>query len=278
MPTTRLNDLEQEIVILFAVWDMLFGLVNRSIFFTDFLDKGEVRFNGDEHETLFAILLVDFLSLPTDGLFNLHAPSTNMKADRNYLFYLRRCTESPELGTNVSTLKKVTDDFVDWLAEEIVVQNIWLPSVDIQVSLKAERVVILKLCGNAAKHGFARLSADIGKTQKLLEEHGHALAEGKSIIAHRELSNWLLNDGPLNYMAPVAAEHLNNLRWALYEYLRPVFDEHAYLFDGKHYAYRYPSGLNTLIVKEFYWELMNSVIHEPYFPRFKIAQNLRNIM
>lgn len=278
MPSVPLTKLEQEIVILYAVWDMIYGMVNRSMFKIDFLSSGELHFTSNESQELFAILLADFLSLPSDGLFGLPRPVAPIeRVDKTFLFYLKKICKSPSLEGNPANLMQTVDLFSQWLNTETVIENVWLPTVEIEVTLKIQRITLLELCGNAAKHGFARLSGDIGVTEQILRNHGHNLTDGKSFHAHAELTQWFEQEGPLNFLAPVVAEHLNDLRWALYEYLKPVFQKYAYKSEGRYFRYHYPADCNLPLIREFYWTLMNEVIREPFFPRFILGEHVRNI-
>lgn len=278
MQNAPFNLLEQEIVVLAAVWDMISGLVNNNNFTQEFLPHGELHFKSCEHQILFSILLVDFLSLPQEGLFDLPRPSGAQKhLDSTFLYLLLAICKDPQLGEAHKELVDAVSAFDDWLKAETVVQNVWLPSVNVQVELNVRRILILRTSGNASKHGFARLGYDVGLTEKLLKDHGHQITEGQSFLAHTELSNWFINEGPLNYLAPVAAEHLNNIRWAIYGYLKPVFARYAYTEDGRHFKYKYPEDCTAVLAKEYYWELMNSIIRKPYFPRFTIGEIHRRI-
>jgi hypothetical protein len=279
MPNEPLTKLEQEVVVLYAVWDMIFGMVNRSMFKTDFLPAGELHFRSHESQSLFAILIADFLSLPSEGIFGLPRPVVpSERIDRTFLFYLKKISLSPCLEGNAASLMQTVDLFAHWLNAKTVIPNIWLPTLEIEVTLQIHRITLLELCGNAAKHGFARLSGDVGLTEQLLKNHGHNLSDGKSFHAHAELTEWLAQEGPLNYLAPVVAEHLNNIRWALYEYLTPVFQKYAYSNDGRHFRFHFPVDCNLSLVREFYWSLMNEVIREPFFPRFTLNEHVRNIL
>jgi len=85
------------------------------------------------------------------------------------------------------------------------------------------------------------------------------------------------HDDILNYHASTVAEHLNNIRWGIYAYLRPEFERSIVWLSREppHYRYNYPPELSSEFAKHCYWELMNEVRREPYMRRFKVTKWLK---
>lgn len=72
------------------------------------------------------------------------------------------------------------------------------------------------------------------------------------------------------------AEFLNNIRWSIYDYLRPECvrayrrkdDELLYTFDV-------PATVADGLPRGMYWRLMHVTRQEPCFPRFVVAASLK---
>lgn len=81
-----------------------------------------------------------------------------------------------------------------------------------------------------------------------------------------------------SYHSSAIAEFLNNIRWGIYEYLRPEFlRSFTSREPGESIAYhfKYPAGSQHPIGKTLYWSLMNDVRTEPLMPRFDVTRFLK---
>ena len=82
----------------------------------------------------------------------------------------------------------------------------------------------------------------------------------------------------LVYHTTTIAELLNNLRWAIHEYLLSEF-ERAYIpppyEKDPRYSFKYPPGLENPYARSRYWDVMNSVRAKPWVPRFTGTPNLK---
>ena len=91
--------IEQEIIVLRAVWDMIDGMVNYNNFEKEHgTVEAQLMFSTTTHQRLFNILLVDFLSKPQKGTFDLPEANGPAITDHTYLFYLRRICGEPKLN------------------------------------------------------------------------------------------------------------------------------------------------------------------------------------
>lgn len=82
------------------------------------------------------------------------------------------------------------------------------------------------------------------------------------------------------YHLSTISEFLNNIRWGMFEYLRPEFARayHVTSYDtlAPMYASYIPSEISAPIARTMYWDLMNLARSRPYFPRFTVTQTLKN--
>lgn len=269
--------IEQEIIVLRAVWDMIDGMVNYVNFEKEHKTvEAQLMFCTATHQRLFNILLVDFLSKPHKGTFDLPEANGPAKTDHTYLFYLRRICDGPELNPDSDSLRAPTEAFVDWLEGECFVEKIWLSSIEVEAAIRVKRITFLKICGDIAKHNFARLNRNVLSITKLLAENGVKIDKGQGFLALTDFYEWFHND-ILTYHASTIAEHLNNIRWGIFDYLTPEFNRSFEKIDPKIFNYRfnYPEGCHDPMAKAMYWDLMNHVRAKPWFPLFTTTPLLK---
>ena len=270
------TQVEKEVLILCSVWDQIHELVNYDIFNID-LPSHEPMFNSEAHRKLFTIFLSDFLSTPEPGLFRLpHPPQDAIQSEKTFLFYLNRICDNPNLNNEASCIRKPVQEFTNWLETEFILEKAWFPSIELETNLKIKRIVMLKICGDAAKHNFARLGRNVSKIREVFKGNGHTLDEGQSFLVLPEFVDWFYGS-VCSYHGKTIAEYLNNLRWGVYEYLRPEFNRSFEKtgLESYEYKYNYPSGISTSLTKAMYWNLMNQVRREPFFPKFRVPEILK---
>ena len=124
---------------------------------------------------------------------------------------------------------------------------------------------------------MSRLTRNAERLAQLLGRNG---VQVERIDALRALDDFQqrFHDDILVYHTTTIAELLNNLRWAIHEYLMPEF-ERAYIpppsDEDPRYSFGYPPGLVNPYAKLRYWDLMNSVRARPWLPRFTGTSNLK---
>lgn len=278
--------LEQEAIVLKAVWDMIDGMVSFGIFSPLHEDQNGVRrtrdilllFRDDSARTLFNILLTDFLSYPKAGTFDLPSPPTHKEArssDATFLFYLRRIAENPILGFDGHLISEPVNAFADWLDGIIRFEAAWFPRLNIGCQFEIERLEGIKLCGNIGKHSFARLSRNATEIKDLFERQDHTIKPEDAYAFMPDFYEWF-HDNFFIYQSSVIAEFLNNIRWGIYLYLQPCFQA-AYtprpVHDFQMYTYRIPQPIRPdTIAFSMFWDLMNDQRSPPWFPRFTISE------
>lgn len=271
------SPLEQEIAILYVVWEMIDGMVNYENFVKFDRPATMAMVQSSVHQKLFNILLVDFLSKPERRNnqampFGLSPPpSKGRPTDGTYLFYLRQVCANPQLGRDAAALEKITNDFSDWLEGKATVPKVWLPALNKPLDLTIQRMTFIKICGNIVKHNFSRLQSDAQKIQRVLSDNGRRVKEETIYKILPFFKEWF-HDNILNYHLSTLAEFLNNIRWAIYEYLQPHFQQ-SFFWEGgdpPRYRFKVPSKLRRIAVRALYWDLMNKARDKPYFGRFTV--------
>ncbi|MDR3418534.1 MAG: hypothetical protein P4L83_20380 [Nevskia sp.] len=264
-----LNRLESEAVYLLAVVELINSAVNRQVLqFRAPADRQEVVFESSLHRRYFSICLVDLLS-QTDS----RAPVIAQP----YLRAIRNICEAPLLGDAESAcaLANAAAAFTAWLNETFEF-DAWLPSIGINVKVVPTRIQMLKLCGDLSKHNFLRAIGVAEDIRDLLAAAGHEVDLFQALRAHEDVYDHF-HENILAYHASTIAQHLNDLRWGIHEYLYPLYVRCRVDEGGESIMYRfeYPDGIDDPFARACFWDLMNGVRMAPYVPRFTASRFLQ---
>jgi hypothetical protein len=274
----KYSPLEQEVIILKSVWDAIDDMVNYRFFLKlSRVKEAELHFQDTVHQQLFNVLLVDLLSQSRRWPFGLpHPPMGSPKSQQNILYHLSRVSEAPMLCPDQGqVLKQPLEAFLLWLEGNCTVEDVWLPSIQLNISLTLKRIAFIKICGNIAKHGFTRLDQDVSEIVKILEANGRTVDSDLGYLVIPEFQEWF-HDNVFSYHSSAIAEFLNNMRWGLYNYLLPEFRRPFTRRDGEiQYEFKVPADCATEVGRTMYWDLMNAVRSEPYMPQFEVTRFLK---
>lgn len=269
----KFNDTEREIIFLKAVKELIDEMVNFEIGNVIGCDPhSQFQFSSMTHQKFFNIILVDFLSCSDKNVLG---------EQSTYLSALKSVCESPkfEKDNSVESLKKYVTDFIEWLSSEVVVEKIWLSSIDLETDLSIKRVEFIKICGNISKHNFSRLSGVVRELQNIFTKNSITLTDDQALVIIEEFYQWFHHD-IFSYHSSAIAEFLNNIRWGIFEYLQPEFKQ-SIVYDPiegdgiARYHYTYPEEIKSDFAKHCYWELMNDIRAKPYMEKFHITEYLK---
>jgi hypothetical protein len=269
---------EQEVIVLKAVWELIDEMVNYEIFLkpTQTSDV-ELMFPSLTHQRLFNILLVDFLSKPNVNAFGLPHPPKSPMSKQGHLFYLCRICHNPKLNPiGADFIKVPLEAFVRWLETDCLVEKVWLPSIELETDIEVKRIAFIKICGNIAKHSFTRLNVSADQICEMLKANGHPINIEQAYLVIPEFYEWF-HTNIFSYHSSAIAEFLNNIRWGIYEYLKPEFARSFTRDNPTSIAYRfiYPSECNRPVAQALYENLMNAVRSDPCMPRFEVTRYLK---
>ncbi len=255
---SALTDIESEVVLLKAVTEIIDSIVNFEMLELTGQDPNTVIvFPSSTHQKLFSVLLVDFLSV-TDR----QAPISQT----SYLGGLRSIAGRPafDFRSTIEPLRAATAEFVRWLEEEVEV-GIWLPSMSVETNLKLSRLAFIKMCGHISKHNFLRAIGVVHELRDALARSGVAVSVEDALAAMPDFYERFHTD-ILNYHSSTIAEFLNNIRWAIHEYLQPELHRSfiRVVGDPPTYRYAYPDKVKAQFARDCYWNLMNEVKQPPY--------------
>lgn len=268
----KFADIEKEVIYLKAIAEIIDAMVNYEVF--DLLGEdpnSAVLFKSTTHQQYFNIILVDFLS-----------PSDDRVAGEKclYLDALEKICDSPSFdhSGSISNLTLAAKEFKDWLGHEVNVQT-WMPSIkknkDALLSIKRRHFI--KICGNISKHNFPRLGSVGQELVGIFARNSIVIDMHDALCALYDFYEQF-HTNILNYHASTIAEFLNNIRWAIHDYLHPEFS-HSIVYMGGNpleYKYTYPGGMVNEFAKICYWDLMNTVRSGPCVRRFVAPQELKS--
>ncbi|MBR0810464.1 hypothetical protein JQ544_02945 [Bradyrhizobium diazoefficiens] len=281
-----MNEIEQECIILNSAWEMINGMVNWAMFVKhDRTTPTNMMFETSQHRRLFIILLGDFLSqlrafkgepVPL-GLKA--APSGARPSDLTFLYYLRQVCAKPHFAPEARVLSTHVEAFAAWLEGEFTAQGVNLGDIDVVADLRISRLRYLKICGDIAKHNLARLSTNVWHIRSLIEASGHPITEQQAYLAVDNFFEWF-HDDIFIYHSSQIAEFLNNIRWAIFEYLSPEFARSWHLRERATelfpiYAYRFPEDCTEPVARAMYWDVMNRVRAKPWVHRFVVSDSFK---
>lgn len=281
-----MNEIEQECIILNSAWAAIDSMVNWAVFVKhERTAPTNMMFETSQHQRLFIILLGDFLSqlrafkgkpIPF-GLKS--APSKARPSDLTFIYYLRQVCAKPQLSAEPKDLKTQTESFATWLEGDFITHGVNLHTINIVTDMRIHRYHYIKLCGDIAKHNLARLSTNVGHIRALLEASGHPVSEQLGYLAVESFFEWF-HDNIFVYHSSQIAEFLNNIRWAIFEYLKPEFARAWRELEPPdsefpQYTYDIPKACTEPIARAMYWDLMNRVRAKPWMHQFVVSDSLK---
>jgi hypothetical protein len=283
-----MNEVEQELIILNTSWEMIDGMVNWGMFTKpDKANPSNLLFQTSIHAHFFTVLLGDFLSevrafkkggVPL-GLKSV--PHGVRPSDLTFLFHLRQVCTNPQFGPDAAELSSAVDVFSTWLEGEFIADGVNLNSIALVTDMKVARYRYLKMCGDIGKHNIARLETNVKHLQVMLENAGHQVTESQAYLAVDSFYEWF-QDHIFIYHSSYIAEMLNNIRWAIYRYLRPEFMRSWHELDHSSerlplYGYRIPPTVQQPVAEAMYWDAMNKVRKGVYVQQFRISDSFKEL-
>jgi len=274
MGILSLNQHEKEILILKAAWESIDSFVNFDVL--ALCGTGmirQIRFNKASDQKLFNILLLSFL----------HDPIYSIKED--CMTALKQVIANPVFNSEATSLTSEVNQFNEWLDELInpndngETRKFWFPSIGKDIILKISRKEFIEICGNIAKHNLLGLNRQAKVMQNIFMRSNAPLELTDALLIMPEFFEQF-HDDLFVYHSTNIAEHLNNIRWAIYEYLLPLFNSSIedYWNDSlniRAYRYRYPDDIVDSYAKALFWDLMNDIRSKPYMPKFQTGWYLK---
>jgi hypothetical protein len=263
------NKIEREVLFLSAIQSLIDDMVNREML--DFAGDPSgylIRPNTSCHSKLFVILLADLLSDSNEQIAGTR---------EHYLEALKNICEDPcfNVDGSVSNLLIATDNLIDWLDKEAVVENVWLPSISREFKeFRVKRRLFLKICGNISKHNYLKLSVTSEEICSILKINGVEELSGIDAVLVLEDFYYWFHEDVFHYHLSMIAELLNNITWGIYDYFSPEFLR-ARTPEGV--PWLYPEDLKDKLARNAYSYLTNRVWHKPIMSKFSAAPYLKHL-
>lgn len=272
MSSLVLSNAEKEIVVLMASWQAIGEMVNNSIMIVNHRDPdSSIMFNTSSDKKYFGIILLDFLNSKIFGV------------GENCLDSLLGIIQKPIFNEDVGELKNSAESFKEWLEEDVQLDHdgetrtFWFPSIDTDIALKIKRIEFIKICGNISKHNMLGLGRQAEIILQIFKRNEVDIELPQALLIMEEFYEQFHND-LFTYHSSAIAEFLNNIRWEIYNYLKPLFDQSIEYYPDKAfypqlgYKYNYPENISNEYAKEIFWNLMNEIRSKPYVPKFKVSR------
>ncbi len=264
-----MNSSEREVVVLSAVFELIDTIVNFEMLVLGDTDPTTIRFKSATHAKFFNIVLVDLLSF-TDP--------KGLVESTPYLRALDDITGRPsfDFEGSIASLRESTNRFTRWLQAPIVIDSVWLPSINLKTNLELTRLELVKTAGNICRHNVLRAAGIANDVRRLLQRGGTIITVDQALLALSDLYEWLHTD-VFHYHSSTIAEFLNDLRWGIYRYLQPEYERSLVVDESnpRRYGYTYPTSIASEFAKECYWDLMNDIRSPPHMRQFQVDEMLK---
>lgn len=259
---------EHEVFGLKAASETLDEMLNHRIFKLFPGKPAYVQFRGPAEQQVFNVFLLDFVSQPEAALVG---------SKGSHLEILARIASQPSLAPHgpPTAIADAVNETEAWLSRGFEIE-LWIPSLNAAHPIHMTRLEMSWIAGNIAKHKSARLTRVTRKIQEIVQRSGITLKPGDLRLVLDDLDE-RFNDDLLLYHANALAEMLNNVRWAVHEYLLPHY-EAVYRNEGGDppvYRFEYPNSVSDELARSAYWDLMNEVRRKPFMERFTIGDEYK---
>jgi hypothetical protein len=270
----ELTDGEKEILILKAAMDSINSMVNFEVLTLNHNDPdSSIQFKTGIDQKYFNILLLDFLH------------SRIFKINEACLAALQQMIVRPIFNSDVVELQKIVSSFQVWLDQEVEFEHdgetrkLWFPAINKEIALKIKRSEFIEICGNISKHNQLGLDRQAKIIRRIFASNDTDIKLEEALLIMGEFYEQF-HDDLFNYHSSTIAEYLNNIRWAIYLYIKPLhLRSIEHYLDERHkmnaWRYNYPAEIENKFVREVFWNLMNDVIREPYMPRFCVTKYMK---
>lgn len=267
------NETEKEVALLLAALKLIKGMVNHSMLSLSG-DNTELCVRPMTMETaeLFNILLVDFIS----------PLGTPYARDLTMLSGLSEICKAPHFNVDNSLrpLSAAVEELTVWFDYEATFDEIWLPSIDRELSLVMARKEFIYNCGNIAKHNTFRLTVVAKKLLAILQRSDPSTTLKDAYLAIEDFYRWFHEDIFLYHLSKLS-QMLNNIAWGIQDYLMPAYarsytidEEASATMHAGMYLFDYPADITSELGRVYYWDLMNEIRAKPYIARFGVSKYL----
>lgn len=219
-----------------------------------------VRYKSRDHQHLFLIRLLDFTKEGGDETL------TGVKGSCLDVVRAACQTRSFDIDGSILALEQAAAELHRWLHSETTLR-MWLPTLKLDARFTVTRIEFLYILGNHAKHNLARLTGISKYISKMLARNGYTVEPDQIPLALDDFREHLQEDYFV-YYGTWLAELINNVRWGMQDYLKPVFRRAYSAGVDQSHSYIYPASIVHDTPRAWFWRLMDHVRTGPHIGRF----------
>lgn len=175
--------------------------------------------------------------------------------------------------------------FDTWLNQYVQFEDtdqpklLWFPSIDKELTLEITRIEYIRICGNISKHNPLGLDRQAKKVQQVFRLSKEEITLTQALLAIDDFYEQF-NGSIFSYHSSSIVEFLNNIRLAIYEYLRVMHSKVIHYYRNeksnvRRYLYRIPEEITNDYVRAIFWDLMNDMLQPTHLPRFWSCKTLK---
>lgn len=258
---STVTDAEREVILLLTARQSIQSMVNHASLTILEEEPGycTIRPHEAAQAELFNIRLLDFLS-----------PVRHLNGNPTLLRALQSICEAPTLipASHIEYLKDAVQAMSTWLHTTVEFERIWLPAINLELTLPMKRIEFLRICGNIAKHHAFHLNKVIADLLTIIQRTSPNCSEEDAFLTLHEFYQWFHQDIFYYHLTKIC-ELLNNIDWGIQHSLKPVYETAYQQVDAVQYKFAYPSDVNDSVARYSFWELMNTVRSGPYVQPFQ---------
>lgn len=264
------TDIEKEICVFLSAIEIIENAVNENMLTISPVggENASVWANGSAEEKLFLIRCVDFVST-VGSIFS--------NDNGNNIDLLSHISDKSLLaGRELTELKTASEEFLTWLDKKSLFKDVYFSYRCDKIDLSVKNIDIVKICGNASKHNFARLDRMRKTLKQIFIDNSIDVRKISNkdwiFVLQDFVSIFMEDNGFIAKYISCLAYYMNEIRWAIYYTLQPVFEQYCYtdIANGiSGYRYKRPHCISGESYALF-WDLMNMQRKEPYVKRFGI--------
>ena len=162
--------------------------------------------------------------------------------DHTTLFYLLLISDTPSDWDRSQIFVRRGAIFRRMAGGTRVRPDVWLANIGVKVNLRIKRIDFIRISGDIGKHNFLRLAGQAKRIRIILAENEVNIDEGEAYLAIPDAWEWF-HTHLFAFHASNIAEFLNNIRYAIRDYIAPVARAAFVRIDEVRYKFEQPDGI-----------------------------------
>ena len=274
------NDIEKEICLLLASTQIFDRIVNHStLCITINNGVGTILPKNMESLKYFFAHTIDFFSAAGNIL------NSNRNRKSCFDLLLERGIDSKLCNCKLENLCVSLNLLKEWYHEEVIYEDFYFASFDLEVDLKIKRSDVIYICANFSKHNFTNVDACRKKLKNILLKNNFKRIDELTdirnlIVTISDFYNYFVDEGAhIDKYLYCLAYYFNRIRLDIKDCLRPIYHKNLEYIGSNEgfneYKYKRIEGISDFGFGLF-WDLMNWVRSRNICERFEIMECWKN--